>query len=303
MTIDENIRQQAASMLNWYLVSGVDVMVSSKPINYFELKNNSPINNTPPSNNLGLNNNSSLGEHSGKQAVVKSDANDYHSQVYSDNDYYSQPKSPSSAGSSQQLSSDIITAKTIAAKAKTIDELQQAIASFELCNLKKIAKHTLLGIGNRCAKILIVGDVPTAHDDNIGKLFSGEAGELLQKMLAAINLDLYNDCFATSLSPWITMAERMLPNNEVAMLKPFLERLVELMQPKIIISLGAIPASALLGKNININDLRVKPNLHHNLTIFTTYHPNILLKNPTLKRNTWQDLLAVKAYLEQSNIA
>ena len=251
--LDSTIRQQAAQLLEWYVMAGVDCFTQNASINHLQERV------APP--NLAT------------QKII-------------------QPKIKSLPSNSPNDA--VMQAQTLAAQAQNFEELQKIIANFELCELKKTASNTVYGVGNVSANILILGDVPSSHDDVSSRAFSDDAGVLLAKMLRSISIKLETDCFATNLLPWRPPAGKMASNDEIALCLPLIKRHIELMRPKIIICFGARVANCLIGRNETLNNLRNQPISFGDAMIHATQPPNILLMQPALKRAAWQDLLQIK---------
>jgi DNA polymerase len=253
--LDFAIRQQAAQLLEWYVMAGVDCFTQNVSINHLHEKI------APPN----------LATQKNVQPPMKAIVNN-------------------------PLNDAVMQAQTLAAQAQNFEELQKVIADFSLCELKKTASNTVYGVGNASANILILGDVPSSHDDASGKAFSDDAGVLLAKMLTSISNKLETDCFATNLLPWRPPAGKMASSEEIALCLPLIKRHIELMRPKIIICFGARVANCLIGRNETLNNLRNQPIPFGDAKLFTTHHPNILLMQPALKRAAWQDLLQLKQH-------
>jgi uracil-DNA glycosylase len=183
----------------------------------------------------------------------------------------------------------------LATQAHDINQLHGLIANCKEHLFTKIAGKAVLGIGNPQADILVVGDSPTEADEGNGYAFSDVAGQLLTRMLKTININLLEDCFVTNLINWRTPAGANLTSQEIKTYLPLLERIIFLQQPKIIISLGNSAANSLCSQNLSINQLRAEPLIYQNAQLFTSYHPNILLKNPMLKKNAWADLMNISS--------
>jgi DNA polymerase len=179
-------------------------------------------------------------------------------------------------------------------QATSIQHLQQLIKNCDNHPLVKTARQAVLGVGNPNSNILVVGDMPSADDELSGYVFSDLAGKLLSNMLKAINISMNEDCFVTNLLNWRPPAGAALKADEVQLYLPLLKKIISLQQPKIIISLGNLPVSILSGQTQTINNWRSNVIRYDSANIFTTYHPNILLKNPAFKKNAWADLLALK---------
>ena len=115
-----------------------------------------------------------------------------------------------------------------------VDELEFFIKQSNICDLKNHAKHTVIGDGNTQADIMLIGEAPGAEEDKIGKPFVGAAGQLLNKMLSAINLDR-NKVYITNVIPWRPPNNRTPSNEEILQYLPFLQKHIELIKPKLIV--------------------------------------------------------------------
>ncbi len=198
----------------------------------------------------------------------------------------------------------ITAAQKSAANCTTLVELKQAINQFDgLSALKRSATQTVFGGGNPNADIMIIGEAPSREDDSSGIAISGPAGEMLNKMFGAIGLTR-EALHITNMIYWRPPGDRSPTDSEMAVFKPFLDKHIELVQPKILVLLGTKPAQTYLNQTSNIARLRGKwsnVTLYQNPTSATIamFHPTFLLKNPSQKRLAWQDLLAIKAKLQE----
>ncbi len=147
------------------------------------------------------------------------------------------------------------TAREIAASCATVDELAAAIRAFDGCALKETATNTVVYDGNPKASILFVGEAPGAEEDRRGLPFVGPAGRLLDRMLAAIGLDRTTACISNVLF-WRPPGNRPPTADELATCLPFVERLIELVAPRVVVFVGGIPAKLMLGRSEGITRLR-----------------------------------------------
>jgi uracil-DNA glycosylase len=189
------------------------------------------------------------------------------------------------------------SAQRLAAGAATIEEIRQALEAFEGCPLKATATNLCLFDGNPEARIMIVGEAPGAQEDRQGKPFVGPAGQLLDRMLAAIGLDR-TSVYITNLLYWRPPGNRNPTPGEIAACLPFLERQVEILQPKLLLLVGGMSAKTLLHRSEGILKLRGRwadyhhPRLDHPIPALPTLHPAYLLRQPAQKREAWRDLLS-----------
>lgn len=194
-------------------------------------------------------------------------------------------------------------ARARAASANSLDELMELQRAFEGCGLKKTAKTTVFEDGNRSAKIMLVGETPGRDEDMQGKPLVGRAGQLLDKMLAAIELDR-NGVYIANILPWRPPGNRTPTTAEVELCKPFIVRQIELIQPEILVFLGGLSAKNLLETTDGILKLRGKWRTYSGAQIpaLTTLHPATLLRHPAQKRLAWRDLLNLKKTAQDKGI-
>ena len=188
-------------------------------------------------------------------------------------------------------------ARAAAAKVTDLDGLREAIAAFEHCDLKLGARNMVFSDGIAGADIMVVGEAPGRDEDRQGKPFVGRAGQLLDKMLAAIGRSRTSEeapVYITNVMPWRPPQNRDPKPDEIAMMLPFLERHIALAKPKVLIVMGNTSCQALLGKR-GITRLRGKWEESQGLPVMPMFHPAYLLRTPSAKRETWSDLLNVQA--------
>ncbi len=196
-------------------------------------------------------------------------------------------------------SDPVALARTEADSAGTLGELHQAMAAFEHCDLKKGARNTVFADGVPEARVMIIGEAPGRDEDREGRPFVGRAGQLLDRMLAAIGLSRAQSVYITNVLPWRPPQNRDPKPEEIAMLKPFLERHVALAQPELLVLMGNISCTAVLGRR-GITRLGGNWTQAMNLPVLPMFHPAYLLRNPAAKREAWADLLSLKARLKGS---
>ncbi len=196
------------------------------------------------------------------------------------------------------------SARLLAAKAGTIEALGEIVAAFDLCPLKRTATTTVFMDGNPAARIMIVGEAPGAEEDRQGKPFVGRAGQLLDRMLAAIELDR-SKVQITNVIYWRPPGNRKPTSAEIASCLPFVLRHIALARPRVLVLAGGTAASALLPTGEGITRLRGRwfdlavPGLDKPVPTLPMFHPAFLLRTPERKREAWRDLLALKARLDQ----
>jgi len=178
------------------------------------------------------------------------------------------------------------------------NELKQQVRDCKSCKLRAGCTQTVFGVGDEKADWLFVGEGPGADEDALGEPFVGQAGKLLDNMLMAIKLKRGNNVYIANIVKCRPPGNRNPEADEIATCLPYLQRQIELIQPKIIVALGKVASNALLGRDATLASLRGK--LHDyragvSIPLIVTYHPAYLLRSPSEKAKAWQDLqLAVK---------
>ena len=189
-------------------------------------------------------------------------------------------------------------AMELAGAANSLAELKVAMESFDGCPLKKTATNTVFADGVPDHRIMLIGEAPGRDEDRIGKPFVGRAGQLLDKMLAAIHLDRAKNAYITNVINWRPPDNRDPTPEEAAMCLPFLRRHIEMVNPGIIILLGAVAARHVMGKTDGIMRLRGKwLDYHVNgrmVPVMPTLHPAYLLRRAADKKLAWRDLQAIE---------
>lgn len=192
-------------------------------------------------------------------------------------------------------------ATQMAKQASDLDQLKAAIAQFEHCTLKHGARSLVFSDGHPKARIMIIGEAPGRDEDREGRPFVGRAGQLLDKMLAAIDLDRKADApedavYITNVLPWRPPQNRDPQTEEIFMMMPFVRRHVELVDPDILVVMGNIACHGVLGKR-GITRLRGDWVEAMDRPVLPMFHPDFLLRSPHMKREAWADLLDLKAKL------
>lgn len=192
-------------------------------------------------------------------------------------------------------------AKKLAQSAKSLDDLRAIMDGFEHCDLKRGARQLVFSDGKVGARVMVIGEGPGREEDMQGSPFVGRAGQLLDKMFAAIGLsrdavDLERAIYITNVVPWRPPQNRDPSPDEIEMMLPFLQRHVELAAPDVIIAMGNISCSAILGQK-GISRLRGTWAKAFGVDVLPMFHPAYLLRNPISKREAWADLLSVKQKL------
>lgn len=192
-------------------------------------------------------------------------------------------------------------ARFAAESARSLDELKTALAAFNGCNLKNSARSTIFASGDAGGGIMVIGPMPSADDDREGIPFAGRAGQLLDRMLAAIGLNR-DGILLTNVIPWRPPGSRMPSDLETEICKPFIERQIALAEPKAMLLFGNFTARFFFGGNDTIHGLRGQwkdvPAGGQIIPAFASFHPQELLTAPMNKRLAWADLLAFRLRLD-----
>ena len=172
---------------------------------------------------------------------------------------------------------------------ESLGELHDAFAACERCELGKVRKNFVFGVGNPNAGVMFVGEAPGRDEDLQGEPFVGAAGQLLNKIIGAIGFTR-EEVYIANILKCRPPGNRDPRPEEIASCEPILRRQIEQIQPLIICTLGAFAARTLLGVTSGISRLRGKLHEYHGTPLIPTYHPAALLRNPAWKRPTWEDV-------------
>lgn len=251
----------ALAALAWQVDCGVDEVLAEAPVNRYGLPDAAPVRAAPP-----------------LRAAAAAP----------------QPVAPVEVDA-------VAVAREMAAAARTLDDLREALLRFDLCELKKGARNTVFADGNPAARVLVLGEAPGRDEDIEGRPFVGEAGQLLDRMFAAIGLsrgspDAEGALYITNVMAWRPPGNRDPDAAEIAMMRPFVERHIELVDPQVIVVMGNTPLVALTGQR---GILRARGTWTTALgrPMLPMTHPAYLLRNPIAKREAWADLLALQKRL------
>jgi DNA polymerase len=184
------------------------------------------------------------------------------------------------------------------AAAYTWETLEQAVAGCTACKLSATRTRGVPGVGDRNADWLIVGEAPGAEEDAQGEPFVGQAGKLLDAMLASIGLARGDKVYITNVVKSRPPGNRDPEPDEIAACMPYLLAQVELIRPKLIVALGRVAAQTLLGSGEPLGRLRGQVHRFHDVPLVVTYHPAYLLRNLTDKARAWEDLCFARRTLQ-----
>jgi len=176
---------------------------------------------------------------------------------------------------------------------RELNKIKQEVENCSLCPLHKSRTMVVFGDGNPKAKIFLIGEGPGFEEDKSGKAFIGRSGQLLDKILLACNFNRNDHVYIGNIVKCRPPGNRTPSTEEQAACLPYLERQIELISPEIIVILGATALQALLGKNLKITKERGNWHIGFNRFVMPTYHPSALLRNPSLKKDAWEDFKKV----------
>ncbi|MGH1402716.1 MAG: uracil-DNA glycosylase [Alphaproteobacteria bacterium] len=215
-------------------------------------------------------------------------------------------EAPAFLGKSDAYDEAVKLAKAVS----SLDELQKTIAEFDGVSLKKTASNMVFSDGNPQADIMIIGEAPGADEDRMGKPFVGVSGQLLDRILNCIGLDRKGEeasdsVYISNILNWRPPGNRTPSPAEIEVSLPFIERHIQLVDPKMIILCGGVSAKSLLGSTQSISRLRkvwhdYRPQTEQLggqdkvIPTLATYHPSYLLRTPLQKKAVWEDMLRVQ---------
>lgn len=195
-------------------------------------------------------------------------------------------------------------ASRLAASAATLEDLTAAIRAFEGSPLRATCEQAVVYDGTPGASLMVIGEGPGAEEDRQGKPFVGKAGQLLDRMLAAIHRSRRENTFITNVNYWRPPGNRNPEAEELAVCRPFVDRMIELTRPKIIVAAGGVPAVSLMQSKDGIMKLRGNEYTYRTAGGFCAplipmLHPAYLLRRPQDKSRAWRDLLMIEQRLSE----
>jgi DNA polymerase len=198
----------------------------------------------------------------------------------------------------------IISAREAARTAPTLEALRALLENFDGCALKHTATRLVFADGNPQSRIMFVGEAPGRDEDIEGLPFVGRSGKLLDRMIAAIGLDR-SSAYIANVIPWRPPGNRTPTPQETQICLPFIRRQIELVNPDVLVTLGNPSTQTLLGTREGIMRTRGKwfdyDTGSRAIRAIATFHPAYLLRSPSYKRMSWQDLRAIAKALEQQS--
>lgn len=212
---------------------------------------------------------------------------------------------PAVASPASTLGGDPSEARALAAAAPTLDDLKARLAAYDGCPLKFRATQLVFADGNPDSDIMLIGEAPGAEEDRQGRPFVGRSGQLLDRMLGAIGLDRSTVYIANTV-PWRPPGNREPTPEEIALCVPFLVRQVELVAPRMIVTLGGLSTRLAFDTRQGILKLRGRVGEatfgQHTAPALAMLHPAYLFRNPAAKAHAWRDMLTLAQTLDELGI-
>ncbi|NQX80171.1 MAG: uracil-DNA glycosylase [Hyphomicrobiaceae bacterium] len=262
--------------LKWYAAMGVDTAQDAEAIDW-----------------LGRGDNPPLSVSKFVKNIVISDHN------IKTPSFFSKKSSSSHLSADSHSNNDkVVDLQVPSFDAQTLQTLQHALMQFDGCGLKLTATRLCFSRGTNNARVMVIGEAPGRDEDLSGQPFVGRAGQLLDKMLNAIDLD-ENTVYYTNIVYWRPPGNRTPTSQEILACRPFLERQIDLVAPDVILAAGGLAAKEILRTSDGIMKLRGKWGTYSTsngstVRVMPTLHPAYLLRTPASKLLAWRDLMALK---------
>ena len=180
-----------------------------------------------------------------------------------------------------------------------INDLSLSVSHCYLCELSKCRKNVLFGYGNPNSEIMFIGDEPSNSEDEIGLHYVGKSGELLVKMIENVLNITKEEVYYTTLVK--CKSTNGLNNSNIETCHDYLLKQIELIKPKLIVTLGEKTYSYLLKNSDNFSQMRGKELVFNGISLIATFSPTFLLRNPSFKKDAYYDMLKIKNYMESLN--
>ena len=193
----------------------------------------------------------------------------------------------------------------MASKCNSLEDLRESVNNIENLSIKKTATNTVFADGNSESNIMFIGEAPGSEEDKQAIPFCGASGKLLDKSLSYIGLNREENFYITNTVFWRPPGNRRPTNEELAICRPFVEKHISLLKPKLIVLVGGIAVFSLLSEEKKITKVRGQyfkysnDYLENDLNITSVFHPSYLLRQPSQKKLFWQDLLKIRAFLDE----
>ena len=179
------------------------------------------------------------------------------------------------------------------APASDLGDLKEEALHCMRCPLHQSRTNVVFDGGNPSARIFVIGEAPGYDEDQSGKVFVGKSGQLLDKIFAACNFTREEHLYISNILKCRPAGNRTPSPREIAACLPYLEQQIEIIDPAIIITLGSTALKTLLGEKMKITRERGNWKMYHNRLLMPTFHPSALLRNPSLKKDVWEDFKKV----------
>ena len=273
------------NIIKLYQDFGVDEIISDKPINRFNIKEE---------------------EKKNIEENIKKPTNlEYKSLTSFDAINKLANKNKKMANNAITPISDIISeSRKLADETKNLEELREAVLNFNGCSLKKMATNTVFADGNPDSNIMIIGEAPGNHEDLQGIPFCGDSGKLLNSMFEAINITREN-LYITNVLFWRPPGNRRPTSDELEICRAFVEKHIYFIKPKLIVLMGASAMTQMTKTTKTITQMRGKfleydnCYLEQKIPIITMFHPSYLMRQAMKKKLAWQDLLNIKEFISK----
>jgi len=184
-------------------------------------------------------------------------------------------------------------------RAELLEAIDVEVRACRKCRLCEARTKTVFGVGDPCARLCFVGEGPGADEDRQGEPFVGRAGQLLNKIIAAMGLKRSEVYIANTVKCRPPENRTPLPE-EMQSCSPYLVRQLEAITPQVIVALGRPAVQDLLGTTQSMSDVRGRFHRYRGIPVVPTYHPAYLLRNPSAKKQTWDDMRLVMKFLEET---
>jgi DNA polymerase len=215
----------------------------------------------------------------------------------------SEPKTTATPTPSLSVAAAVAEARALADVAADLPTLEAAVRGFTGCSLKKTATNTVFAEGAPQSRLMFIGEAPGAEEDRAGVPFCGPSGKLLDLMLSFIGLNRAQNFYITNTLFWRPPGNRQPTPEELEICKPFVEKHIALVNPKILVMVGGTATKSMLNESRGITKIRGQVFNYSNqymgapVPTHVIYHPSYLLRQPLAKKQCWADLLALKAAL------
>lgn len=199
-----------------------------------------------------------------------------------------------------------MTSRELANQASTLEELKQYVHQYDGCAIKKTALHTVFGDGSSHADVMFIGEAPGANEDKYGIPFCGQSGKLLNNILLSVGLKR-EEVYITNTIFWRPPGNRRPTFEEFHQCRPFVEKHIAFINPKLIVLVGSTAVESLLDSKVSMHTLRdglyeyTNQYLNHKIKTFVIFHPSYLLRQQNKKKLMWYDMLRVKDFLKEAS--